>query len=149
MAENTKNSVPDLNDLVIEGRLTRDPELTTLPSGTNVCDLRIAVNRGSDKEGNELAPYFFDVKVWNGQGEACAAHLEKGRFVRIKGELAYREFEHNGQKQSRTFIVASREYGAVRFGPRPNGQAAAAQASAEADEIQAAATSGAEDDIPF
>lgn len=139
----------NLNRIIVEGRLTRDPELSTLPSGTSVCDLRIAVNRGEDKDNNDLGAYYFDVKVWNGQGEACASYLEKGRSVIVEGKLAYREFEKKdgSGKDSRTFIVAD-PFG-VHFGSKPQARAAADEtAEAEAAELVGA---GAEqtDDIPF
>ncbi len=65
----------NLNVVVITGNLTRDPELRSLPSGTSVCDLRVAVNtrRKNGATGEwEDKPNYFDVKVWGAQGENCA-----------------------------------------------------------------------------
>ena len=37
-------SIPNINHVILTGRLTSDPDLRTLPSGGSVCHLRIAVN---------------------------------------------------------------------------------------------------------
>ena len=78
----------NLNVVVLTGNLTRDPELRSLPSGTSVCDMRVAVNtrRKNNATGEwEDKPNYFDVKVWGAQGENCARFLSKGRPVARAG----------------------------------------------------------------
>jgi single-strand DNA-binding protein len=89
----------NINVVVITGNLTRDPELRSLPSGTSVCDLRVAVN-SRRKEGQEWVdkPNFFDVTVWGAQGENCATYLSKGRPVAIEGRLDWREWDAKDQE---------------------------------------------------
>jgi len=62
----------DINRVTIVGRLTRDPELAHLPSGTAVLKLGVAVNgRQKDESGNWTdKPNFFDVKVFGNQADA-------------------------------------------------------------------------------
>ena len=69
------------NRVIITGNLTRDPELRSLPSGTSVCELRVAVNsQRKDESGNWVdKPNYFNVKVWGAQGENCSTYLSKGR----------------------------------------------------------------------
>ena len=65
----------NVNRVVITGNLTRDPELRSLPSGTSVCKLRVAVNsRRKDSASGDWVdkPNYFDVTVWGAQGENCA-----------------------------------------------------------------------------
>jgi single-strand DNA-binding protein len=100
----------NLNVVVITGNLTRDPELRALPSGSSVCDLRVAVNtrrkNGSTGEWEDK-PNFFDVKVWGAQGENCARFLAKGRPVGVQGRLEWREWEtQEGQKRQAVDIIA-------------------------------------------
>jgi single-strand DNA-binding protein len=100
----------NINQVVITGNLTRDPELRHLPSGTSVCTLGVAVNETykSDDEWKERAN-FFDVVVWGKQGEACDEYLEKGRPVAIAGRLRYESWEaEDGSKRSKVKIVADR-----------------------------------------
>jgi len=100
----------NLNVVVITGNLTRDPELRSLPSGTSVCDMRIAVNtrRKNGATGEwEDKPNYFDVKVWGAQGENCARFLSKGRPVAVQGRLEWREWEtQDGQKRQAVDIIA-------------------------------------------
>ena len=100
----------NLNVVVLTGNLTRDPELRSLPSGTSVCDLRVAVNtrRKNNATGEwEDKPNYFDVKVWGAQGENCARFLSKGRPVGVQGRLEWREWEtQDGQKRQAVDIIA-------------------------------------------
>ena len=100
----------NINSVVITGNLTRDPELRSLPSGTSVCDMRIAVNtrRKNGATGEwEDKPNYFDVKVWGAQGENCHRFLAKGRPVGVQGRLEWREWEtQDGQKRQAVDIIA-------------------------------------------
>jgi len=99
----------NINRVIITGNLTKDPELRALPSGTSVCELRIACNgRRRTAEGQwEDDPNFFNVTVWGQQGENCKRFLSKGRGVAIDGRLKWREWETpEGQKRSAVDIIA-------------------------------------------
>ena len=119
----------NLNVVVVTGNLTRDPELRSLPSGTSVCKLRIAVNsRRKDQSGEWVdKPNYFDVTVWGAQGENCATYLSKGRPVAVEGRLDWREWEaQDGSKRQSVEIIAnsvqflgSRDEGSRRQRHRP------------------------------
>ena len=99
----------NINRVVITGNLTRDPELRSLPSGMQVCSLRIASNtRRKGQDGNwEDKPNFFDITVWGAQGENCSRFLSKGRPVAIDGRLEWREWtDKEGNKRQSVEIVA-------------------------------------------
>lgn len=102
----------NINRVIITGNLTRDPDLRTLPnSGTQVCELRVAVNSSrKDESGNWVdKPNYFDVKVWGRQGETAAQYLSKGRPVAVDGRLDWREWEDkSGNKRQSVDIVADR-----------------------------------------
>src|SRR6476469_159605 len=112
----------NLNVVVITGNLTRDPELRSLPSGTSVCDMRIAVNtrRKNGATGEwEDKPNYFDVKVWGAQGENCANYLSKGRPVAVEGRLDWREWEAkdgSGKRQAVSIIANSVQFLGSRDG---------------------------------
>lgn len=99
----------NINVVVLTGNLTRDPELRSLPSGTSVCEMGVAVNEsfknGSTGEWEERAN-FFDVTVWGAQGENCAKYLSKGRGVAIHGRLRWESWEKDGQKRSKVKVIA-------------------------------------------
>jgi single-strand DNA-binding protein len=141
----------DLNRVTIVGRLTRDPELRHLPSGTPVLEMGVAVNgRQQDDAGNWVdKPNFFDVKVFGNQAEMLSQHLTKGRRIGIDGRLDWRSWEaQDGTKRSKVDIVAQN----VQFlDSRGEGEAGgqyvpAGAAAAASDDFPA---SPADDDIPF
>ncbi len=96
-----------MNNVVMIGRLTRDPELRfTAGSGKAVATLNIAVDRpfSRNKETD-----FFRVVVWGKFAESCANYLAKGRLVGIQGRLQNNNYETNtGEKRYSTEIVADR-----------------------------------------
>ena len=94
----------DINRVTLVGRLTRDPELRHLPSGSPVLQLGLAVNgRQKDDAGNWTdKPNFFDVKVFGNQAEMLSQHLAKGRRVGIDGRLDWSSWEaQDGSKRSK------------------------------------------------
>jgi single-strand DNA-binding protein len=99
-----------INRVVLIGRLTRDPELRALPSGTSVCSLRIACNssrRDADGEFTER-PNYFDVSLYGATAEAVSRYTSKGNRVGIDGRLEWREWEADQQKRQAVDIVADR-----------------------------------------
>lgn len=100
----------NINRIVMTGNLTKDPELRALPSGTSVCELRIACNtrRKNGETGEwEDKPNFFNVKVWGAQGENASRFLSKGRAVALDGRLEWREWEtQDGTKRQAVDIIA-------------------------------------------
>lgn len=94
-----------INVVVLEGNLTRDPELRHTPSGTPVCSLRIAHNdQVKDASGEWVdKPGFYNVTVWGNRGEAVARFFNKGKAILIRGRLTWREWEATdgtGKRQS-------------------------------------------------
>ena len=149
----------NINRVVLTGNLTRDPELRSLPSGMQLCKLRLACNtrRKNNATGDwEDKPNYFDVTVWGAQGENCARYLSKGRPVAVDGRLEWREWEQEGQKRQAVDIIAD----SVQFlGGRddaPNGNGFSASAASGGDlpvdeqDFQPAPAGGSSDeDIPF
>ena len=103
-------SASNINRVVMTGNLTKDPELRSLPSGTAVCELRIACNTRRKNGGTgewEDKPNYFNVTVWGAQGQNAARYLSKGRPVAIDGRLEWREWEaQDGSKRQATEIIA-------------------------------------------
>jgi single-strand DNA-binding protein len=77
-----------MNRLTLVGRLTRDPELRALPSGTSVCNMRLAVDGRRDDD-----TVFIDIATFGAQAEACARYLGQGRQVSFDGRIAYHQWE--------------------------------------------------------
>ena len=86
-----------LNHIVLMGRLTRDPELRTLPSGDSVCSFTIAVNRRrrASAEAGQPEADFIRVTAWRQLGELCAKYLTKGRKVCVTGPVSVSTYTGN------------------------------------------------------
>lgn len=154
----------NINRVIITGNLTSDPELRSLPSGSSVCKLRIAVNtRRKDGQSGEWIdkPNYFDVTVWGAQGENCARYLSKGRGAAIDGRLEWREWQdQQGNKRQSVEIVADSVQflgGGGEGGSPSGGSEFSVQRSdvpVNTDDFAAAPVGGgssapADDDIPF
>ncbi|HEX4188852.1 MAG TPA: single-stranded DNA-binding protein [Solirubrobacteraceae bacterium] len=99
----------NVNRVVLVGRLTRDPELRALPSGSSVCSLRLACNSGwRDAQGEVVErPHYFDVSTFGAAGESVANYMRKGSRVAVDGRLEWREWETaDQQKRQAVSIVA-------------------------------------------
>ncbi len=98
-----------INQVILMGNLTRDPELRTTPGGQSVCSFSLAVNRswqGQDGQTQEAVDYF-DVVAWAKLGELVNQYLSKGRKCLVQGRLSQRSWEKDGQKHSKVEVVAS------------------------------------------
>jgi len=91
-----------MNTVQLIGRLTADPKADTTPTGKSVCRMRLAVP-GFNRDAT---PVFVDVETWNKLAEACDQHLEKGRRVSVTGRIAHGQWESDGQKRQRHYVVA-------------------------------------------
>ncbi|MBN1242455.1 MAG: single-stranded DNA-binding protein [Spirochaetales bacterium] len=97
-----------LNSILVEGNLTRDPELRTTPGGTPVCAFALASNRFyRQNDAMEKEVSFFDVEAWNRLAESCGEQLKKGRGVRVVGRLKQDRWnDQEGKQHSKVKIVA-------------------------------------------
>lgn len=114
----------DLNKVMIIGRLTRDPELKTIPSGINVCQMGVATgyvytNQATGQKVEQTE--FHNVVLWRKLGEIAHQYLKKGNQVYIEGRLQTRSWDgKDGQKRYRTEIVADNM---IMLGSKPSGGA--------------------------
>lgn len=93
-----------INQVILMGRLTRDPEMRTTTSGKSVCNFSLAV----DRQGQEDQADFFDVIAWEKTGELVNQYLSKGRRCLVQGRLRQDSWEdkETGKKRSRVEVVA-------------------------------------------
>jgi len=97
----------NLNSIILEGNLTKDPLMNKTPKGTMVCNFVVASNRFyKTEEGRQSEVGFFDVEVWSRLAETCSEYLNKGRGVRVVGRLKQdRWVNPEGEHRSRIRIV--------------------------------------------
>lgn len=121
----------DLNKVMIIGRLTRDPEVRTTPTGKNVASFSVATGyswtdqSGQKKEQTE----FHNVVAWGKLGDIIAQYCKKGKQIYLEGRLQTRSWDDktSGQKKYRTEIVADNM---IMLGSAGGGSGASSQPSA-------------------
>lgn len=98
----------NLNSLIIEGNVVRDPVVKATPRGTPLCLFSIASNRffkQDDQTTQETS--FFDVETWSRLAELCRENCTKGRGVRVVGRLKQdRWVGTDGNHYSKIKVVA-------------------------------------------
>jgi len=98
----------NLNSVLIEGNMVRDPIVRSTPKGTQVCNFSIASNRFYRQDSNfEKETGFFDVEAWGRLIDTCVSQGRKGRGVRVVGRLKQGRWTgDDGKNHSRVSIVA-------------------------------------------
>jgi len=100
----------NLNSILIEGNLVRDPMLRSTSRGTQICTMCLASNRYYKQDPNsgfEREVSFFDIETWSKLAEACYAKGKKGRGLRVVGRLKQNRWnDTEGKQRSRISIVA-------------------------------------------
>ena len=99
-----------VNAVHLIGRITQD--ITVREHGdTKVAQLRLAVPRGRDKNGEDRGADFVDVVCFGRQAEVCADYLTKGRRIAVEGRLHHDEWDgENGRRQKLEVIAQSVEF---------------------------------------
>jgi single-strand DNA-binding protein len=102
-----------MNHCTFMGNLTRDPELKSIGSGTQVCETSIAVNKKwKDKNSGEMREKvaFIDVTWWGRTAENVAQYFKKGNRILVEGELDQDTWtdKTTGQKRSKLKVQGSR-----------------------------------------
>ena len=122
----------NLNSILIEGNLVRDPEYRTTPKGTGVSKISIACNRYFRQDNNlEKEVGFFDVESWGKLADRVIDQGQKGRGVRVTGRLKQERWQgKDGKAMARIIIVAEH----VEFRPDfPKNQSPAAEGNGAED----------------
>jgi len=99
-----------LNQIVLMGRLTRDPELRYTQSQTPVASFRIAVDREySGRDGGEKQTDFIDIVAWRQSAEFVHKYFTKGSLIIVVGRLQMRDWtDKEGNKRTSAEVVADR-----------------------------------------
>lgn len=106
------------NKVILMGRLTRDPQLTSLPSGTSACDVGLAVNRQwKDAQGQKREEVLFvDCNAFGKRAEALARYFHKGHPIHIEGRLKLDQWETEDGSHRTKFRVTIDQFGFVAPG---------------------------------
>jgi len=102
-----------MNNWCVSGYLGHDPKLRTLPSGTLVLNLSIAVKqrqiKSKDGQWVDQAPVWTDITMFGGACQWLSQRLTKGSHIEAVGELGMREYEaRDGTKRTQIELFATK-----------------------------------------
>lgn len=139
-----------INSVVVSGRATRDPEIREFDGGGKVANLGIAVDR-SVKQGDEwtTTPNFFDISVFGNYADLIHKKVRKGDLISVEGELRWDQWEKDGEKRTKVYIVAKSLDGEFSYRKADGSDTPARSESDTPAAAPAAAPAPATDAIPF
>ena len=140
----------NFNKVMLMGNLTRDPQLTYLPSQTAVVDFGLATNRRwTSQDGQQREETcFIDCRAFGRMAENINKYLTKGRPVFIEGRLTFDSWTaQDGSKRSRHRVTVE-NFQFLSGGNAAAGEAASTQGAQAPAQTQPPAADS-DDDIPF
>jgi single-strand DNA-binding protein len=137
-----------MNEVILIGNMTRDPEHKQTGSGTDVCHFSLAINdRYKDKEGQmQESVTFVDCTAWGKQAAPIAQYTRKGSCVAVKGNLKLDKWETQEGEARQKLCVTARSVQFLSSGKDDMDQRTGHD---EAGESQAPPTTSADDALPF
>ncbi|MGK2860137.1 MAG: single-stranded DNA-binding protein [Thermoanaerobaculia bacterium] len=145
-----------VNKVILVGRLGKDPEVRSTPSGQTVAEFTMATDeKYTDKSGNKVErTEWHNVQAWGRLGEICGQYLRKGKLIYIEGRIQTDSWDdkETGQKRYKTRITANEM---KMLGSRGEGESGGSEGGGSyskpqrANEPARVADGGDDDDVPF
>ena len=132
-----------MNNVVIVGRLTKDPELKYLTSGTAVATFTLAIDRDYKNKDGSITTDFIPVEIMGKPAEFVANYITKGRLVAIQGSIRVDRYETpDGEKRTFTKVAGRNIQALESKSQAEQGEQAPHEAPAEFSAVD-------DDDVPF
>jgi single-strand DNA-binding protein len=127
-----------VNEVMLVGRLVRDPDVRRTAKGTAVAHFSLATNsRGVDDEGTAVErTEFHEVEAWARLAETVGQVLRRGKLIYLRGQLRSHTWEQDGHRLRSTRILAQD----FRILANPTGRRGAPSGQGNAENITADAT---------
>jgi single-strand DNA-binding protein len=95
----------ELNQIVLVGRVGRDPEIRYFESGSSMATFSLAINRPSKNKETD----WFDIKLWGKQAEIAGEYVRKGSLIGIEGQLDFDSWndKNTGELQIKPVVLAN------------------------------------------
>lgn len=136
-----------LNEVILMGRLTRDPDVRMTQNGTTAANFALACERDYAPQGQDRETDFFDIVAFRNTADFVGQYFAKGQLVAVKGRLQQRDWtDKQGNKRRTTEILADRCYFAEKRQDRDASDAGFQQMS---DSTPVPFEDHDDDDLPF
>lgn len=108
-----------MNKIILLGRMTREPEVRTTPTGKTVVVFSLAVDRPYKGRDGKAEADFINIVTWNKTAELVGTYVHKGERLLVEGRLQIRSYDgKDGQKHYVTEVIADRMEFIERKGSR-------------------------------
>lgn len=97
-----------LNQSILVGRLTKDPEIKELESGVKCCNLTVAVPRSYKNDKGEYETDFIDCTLWGSVAQNTVEYCHKGDMIGVKGRIQTKDEEKDGKYFKTTSVIAEK-----------------------------------------
>lgn len=137
-----------LNNVVLMGRLTADPELKQTQNGVSVLSFSLAVDRDYTQQGQEKQVDFINIVAWRLTAEFISKYFTKGQMMALKGAIQTRSYEDKqGNKRIAFEVVVDKVY---FCGSKNNNQKSQSNKTDGFDDFDGFEEIGSnDDDLPF
>lgn len=96
-----------LNRIIVQGRMTRDPELRRTANGVAVCTITLACERDYRNSEGTHDVDFFDIICWRNNAEYVSKYGKKGRLMNVDGKATVRYYVGNDGVKRKAFEIES------------------------------------------
>ncbi len=138
-----------MNQVILIGRITADPELRTTQSGVNMVNFTIAVQRRCKNDQGRYDADFIRCVAWRQTADFLHQYATKGRKIALNGELQSRTYDKDGQKRTLFEVVAN----SVELIDKRDAEGHDTQTGSPSGQANAQPTSGftevTDDELPF
>ena len=141
-----------MNKVILVGRITKDPELRNINSGSSVVNFTIAVNRpvAQNADQNQNNADFINCVIWNKQAENLAKYVKQGSLIGVEGRIQTRSYESNGTTRYITEVLCDNVQFLETKKDGTNGTTKAEQSDNSTEDQYAGKISSVDDnDLPF
>ena len=129
-----------MNNTVLIGRLTHDPELRTTGTGKNVVEVNIAVNRFAVEEDKQSVD-FIPIQLWGKNAENLCSYQKKGNQIAVEGSIRVDNYkDKDGNSRTKFYVLGNR----VEFLTKRETTNEVSKTTIKQDEITLT-----DDDLPF
>ena len=94
-----------INNVVLVGRLTRDPEMRKTSSGISTCAFTLAVDRGRAKSANGPEADFISCVAWRQTAELLCSYMHKGSLIGVEGRIQTRNYDDPNTPGKKVYVT--------------------------------------------
>lgn len=134
-----------INNVVLVGRLTRDPELRRTQSNISYVRFTLAVNRSFTDQSGERQADFVNCIAWRAQADNLARFMKQGSLIGLQGRIQTGSYESEQGMRYTTDVVAD----SIQFLESRNQQQDSSNQSSSNDYYDVQKDIVTDDDLPF